>query len=309
MKIIYIGNFKEHWTTETHVRASFEALGHKVIPIQEDTVKDETLLRTIDESKPDFLLYTKTWNRIYDWNTIRAKVFTVSWCLDLYVGLEREKELDTNPFFQNHLVITPDGGHQDDFMKHGVNHAFVKAGVYDKECYMADEKTPEYEKDIMFVGSYQYYHPEWPHRKALVDFLIKTYRDRFDYQPKEGCVRGHELNKLYASAKVVVGDSLYSPYYWSDRIYETLGRGGFLIHPKIEGLEDEFEYGKHIVGYNYWDFAGLKKKIDYYLEHEDERLKVQKAGHLKVKKDCTYLERCKQVINIIKDEKAKSWVR
>ena len=60
-----------------------------------------------------------------------------------------------------------------------------------------------------------------------------------------GVIRGKELNDLYATAKVVVGDTLCKgfnyPYYFSDRLFETTGRGGFLIHPYIKGLEDYFE--------------------------------------------------------------------
>jgi len=302
MQILYLGNFLKPWTTETHIKASFESLGYKVIALQEGNVDNGIIFEAIEKYKPDFLLYTKTGNKSYDWKGIKRKVFTVSWTLDLFHNLERGSQLESHPFFHTHLVISPDGGHDKEFKQHKINHAYVKAGVYDKECYFG---TPiaHYTYDIVFVGSYLMYHEEWTHRKALIDWLYKTYPRRFECFPKGYAIRGKELNDLYASAKIVVGDSLHSPHYWSDRIYETTGRGGFIIHPKVEGLDEEFEYGTHIVGYNYWDFEGLKKKIDYYLENETERRQIQVAGHQFVKENCTYVKRCEEVIKLINDEK------
>lgn len=48
----------------------------------------------------------------------------------------------------------------------------------------------------------------------------------------------------------MIGDSCFagSPkgaYYWSDRIPETLGRGGFLIHPYVDGLGRQFNLLEH----------------------------------------------------------------
>lgn len=306
-KIIYVGNFKKPFCTEVHIKASLVSLGHEVIPVQEDMGDSRCILRLIEEQKPDFLLYTKTWSKSYDWKFIKSKIYTVSWTLDLYHTLQRKTELKNNAFFHTHLVLSPDGGHDQEFKDNKVNHRYLKPGVFDQECYIG-KYDADFDYDVVFVGSYLTYHEEWPHRKALVDFLIKTYGPRFTFFPKERSIRGEDLNNLYATAKIVVGDSLYSPHYWSDRIYETTGRGGFLIHPKVEGIEEEFEYGKHIIGYNYWDFEGLKKKIDYYLEYPEEREIVRMAGHNMVKEKCTYVVRCEEMLSIVNEE-IKLWER
>jgi spore maturation protein CgeB len=105
---------------------------------------------------------------------------------------------------------------------------------------------------------------------------------------------------LYASTKVVVGDTLCPnfkyPDYWSDRIYETLGRGGFLIHPYIKGLEKEFEDKKHVVFYEYNNWNQLQDLINYYLENDKEREKIRKAGHELVKKSYTYKNRWQSIL-------------
>ncbi|NCX18210.1 MAG: glycosyltransferase family 1 protein [Acidimicrobiia bacterium] len=92
-------------------------------------------------------------------------------------------------------------------------------------------------------------------------------------------LRGHELNVLYSSAKIVIGDTLCKnfnyPWYFSDRLTEVPCRGGFMIFPYIRGLEMMYDIGREIVTYKYDDFEALKFKIDYYLAHEKEREEIQ----------------------------------
>jgi len=108
------------------------------------------------------------------------------------------------------------------------------------------------------------------------------------------------LNQLYSDTKIVIGDTLCIgfdyPYYLSDRIFETTGRGGFIIHPYIKGIEDLFEIGKEIVTYQFGDFDDLFKKIDYYLKHDKEREAIRKAGFERTKRDHTYRQRWEQII-------------
>ena len=106
------------------------------------------------------------------------------------------------------------------------------------------------------------------------------------------------------STKIVVGDTLCInfkyPDYWSDRVYETMGRGGFIIHPYVQGMEREFEDKKHLVFYEYGNFNQLKELIDYYLEHDEEREAIRKAGHELVKSKYTYRNRWEQILKELK---------
>ncbi len=147
-------------------------------------------------------------------------------------------------------------------------------------------------------------HKEWPYRNQLLTWLKNTYKHRYTkYGHPERTVRDLELNQLYVNSDVVVGDSLClgfnHPYYWSDRVYETLGRGGFIIHPYIKGMEEEFTDGENIVFYEYMDFPGLKSKIDYYLSHEEDRERIRYNGHEFVKRNATYHNRLTQMLDII----------
>lgn len=167
-------------------------------------------------------------------------------------------------------------------------------------------KNMYYLHDVIFVGS-KGYHPEYSYRPKLINWLEETYGDKFARyagdSEKYGLARGERLNKLYASSKIAIGDSLCIgfkyPYYWSDRVYETLGRGGFMIHPYIKGMEEDFEAGKHLIFYEFGNFKNLKELIDYYLTHDEEREKIRLAGHEYVKENHTYRNRWQTILETL----------
>lgn len=318
MKIAYVGNFTprtergEPFSTESHISATLELMGHDVLRLQESKVDADEVLVNVLAEKAGMLLWTRTWperlrhgglemlRALYE-----AGIPTVAYHLDLYAGLPRSRDIDEEPWWRCSAVFTADGGSDDFWKAHGVNHVWSPPGVYAPECYIAEPGPERY--DVVFVGSGSNgYHPEWPYRKKLIDWLHATYGSRFRCFGRgtgRECVRGAALNELYASAKIVVGDSLCLGFdhsrYWSDRVPETLGRGGFLIHPHIDGLDEAYGYGRDLVAYEYGDFDGLKRVIDYYLDHGDDREQIRRSGHAHVKAHHTYTHRMQAMLDSV----------
>ncbi len=304
-KIVYIGNFKLFYYTAEYVAKSFEDLSWEVKRIQEDNFKPEDAVKECEDAK--FILWTRHWvEKIYLVEEVlsKIKIPSVGLHLDLYFGLDREKDLNL-PFWKCDYVFTADGGHQEEFKKLGINHYFLSPGVYKKDCYFGEKDEKWEGKDIVFLGSY-YYHPEWQYRRVLIEWLYKTYKDRFVlvgadqvYFIKGRCW-GKDKNNLFASVPIVMGDSFYSPNYWSDRVPETLGRGGFLIHPRVPGMEKEYRYYKDFIPYNHGDFKTLKEIIDYYIEAEDERNKIREQAMEWVKTHHTWEHKINYILEILK---------
>jgi hypothetical protein len=306
-KITFLGNFRVDYTSETHHANTLESLGYNVVRLQETADTTGKILREALTSDLFVWIHTHGWNTPGGLTMEQvllelrdAGVPTMTYHLDLWFGLNRQKDLTRHPVYQ-HIghFFTVDSQMADWFnTKTNVKGHYLPAGVYDKECSYTPASP---ERDIIFVGS-KSYHPEWPYRPKLINFLEQSYPDRFSLYGREGIktVRGQELNELYASTKVVVGDTLCPnfkyPDYWSDRIYETLGRGGFLIHPYINGLDKEFEDKKHVVFYEYNNWNQLEDLINYYLENDKEREKIRKAGHELVKKSYTYKNRWQSIL-------------
>ena len=315
MRIAYLGNFLPSFSTENHLATTLEALGHEVIRIQESDYEGvpRKIYKMVKNSDANMFLFTRTWGRSLDLEYLQAikslGIPTVSYHLDLYYGLQRDGGIDTDPFWRTDYVFTPDGDNrsQEWFKEKGINHFYIRPGVFEAECYIREETGTG--QDVIFVGSYLY-HPEWQYRSQLIDWLRKTFGDKFTkYGSPECTVRGDALNKLYAQTKVVIGDTLCQnfdhEYYWSDRLYETTGRGGFLIHPYIKGIEDSFIIGKELITYDYGNFKQLEKLIRYYVSHDKEREEIRRAGHERTKRDHTYTNRLKEMFEILDKEGVK----
>lgn len=313
MIITFVGNFYVDYTSETHHANTLESLGHKVVRMQEGKALIEDIIHEALNSDLVIWVHTHGWKNPSRQNLTSADVFrrcflnnvpTMTYHLDLWFGLNRQKDLADDDFYKTigHF-FTVDKKMADWFNENtDVKGHYLQAGVYEPECYFY--KVPiksEYENDVAFVGS-RGYHPEWQYRPQLVDWLKNTYGSRFAHYGNDGkgVVRGEALNKVYWNTKVVVGDTLCInfdyPYYWSDRVYETMGRGGFIIHPYIKGMEKHFENKKHLVFYEYGNFEQLKELVDYYLTHDEEREAIRLAGHNWVKENHTYTNRWKTIL-------------
>jgi len=237
-------------------------------------------------------------------NLKNSGVVTLTYHLDLFYGIpQRFSEYLQHPYMNDlDYFFSVDPPLVDWINKNTATKAhYLTPGVLESECRI-EPRTGS--SPIIFVGSYNY-HKEWPYRPQLIDWLRTTYGNLFTGHGPNfgGVVRGAELNRLYANSKIVVGDSFSPnfdyPGYWSDRIPETLGRGGFLIHPWIEGIDEFYEDRKHLVLYDFGDFDQLKSLIDHYLGDAEEREEIRIAGHEHVKANHTFTNRWKHILETV----------
>lgn len=314
LRVAYVGNFEPEHSTERHVLKALQHNGIQVTPYQENNYGLWKQL-PYDVGNFDFVLWTKTgWNPPVppadQYALLEAArshgVPVVGYHLDRWWGLNRENDVRTLPFFKADLVITADGGHEEEFRSAGVNHHWMPPGVSLTECLREPLVRPDLRHEVVFCGSWFEYHNEWSYRLELCNWLQRTYGDRVAMYPKRGhhALRGQDLVDLYYNSKVMVGDSCLNgkiQNYWSDRVPETLGRGGFLIHPGVEGLQNHFTSGKHLVTYTMGDWDQLKGLIDYYVEHDAEREDIAAAGKEHVLATATYEVRMKQVVELLQE--------
>lgn len=308
MKICFLGNFNVDYTSETHWAKSIETLGHTVVRIQETSTDASRVLELASECDVFVWVHTHGVKIAGDMVNVlkklkKAKIPTVAYHLDLYMGLNRWKEYENDPYLTSlEYFFTVDKFMADWINEHTKTKAFyLPAGVFDRECIMMPYQAVRY--DIIFTGSRKY-HPEHPFRYQLIDFLKKTYGMKFIHIGNDGDVgtqRGLRLNQIYRNAKIVVGDTLQLnfdyPHYYSDRAFEVPGRGGFSIFPNIKGIEECYEDGKEIVLYKHGDLDDLKNKIDYYLTHDAEREAIRLAGFERTKREHTYVNRWQFILD------------
>lgn len=317
MKIIFFGNFVVSFTSETHWANTLRDMGHEVIRLQETNTPTDVVLA--ESLGSDMFVWVHTHGVKHMGSLSMSKVLrqlrgagvpSVAYHLDLYMGLQRWKEYEHDPYLRDVEYFFTVDKLMADWMNENTNTRayYVPAGVYGRECVMLPRQIVRY--DIVFTGSRKY-HPEYPYRSQLVDFLKQTYGLRFVHIGNDGEFpqkRGLELNQIYRNAKICIGDTLNLnfayPYYFSDRLFEQPGRGAFQIFPNIKGVEDQYIDGEEIVLYEHGNLQDLKQKIDYYITHEPEREAIRLAGFNRTKQDHTYTNRWNSIFNILKESGA-----
>lgn len=309
MHIAFLGNFAVPYTSETHHTASLEELGHTVTKLQESRATAAEIETAATGADLLVWVHTHGWRTTGDLaaalRTLRARgIPVISYHLDRWMGLARQRDIrPDDPYWQLDHWFTVDAVQADWLNTHTSTRAhWLPAGVYGAECSML---PPAQRFDVVFVGS-RAYHPEYPYRAKLIDWLAQTYGDRFRHYGGggRGPVRGAALNQVYADAKIAIGDSLcldpnYPGRYWSDRIYEATGRGAFMIHPWLAGLDDQFVDGKHVVLYEHGNLEQLREFIDHYLHHPGEREEIRRAGHLHTRSTHTYVHRWAHILEVL----------
>lgn len=307
MIVAYVGNLSDDdstppHSTENHVKQALRNLGHEVVPILERGLDWTTIPEKVKGS--DLFLWTRTAG--FDPADLEGQANalksldtpTAGFHLDRWVGLNREPDVFRSPFFRLDYLFTADGGHDAFWIDNGINHYWSPPAILSNETVLGTYR-PDLAADVGFVGNLRKYgHPEWgPYRYSLFKFLTKTYGNRFRLW--EGGMRGRDLADLYASVKVLVGDSCLAggaAKYWSDRVPETLGRGGFLIHPWVEGIDEAFP---DLMMYPLGNFEVLKSTIDYWLDDDDRRRIKTVWNREHVLADHLYEHRLARLLSIV----------
>lgn len=310
-RVSYLGNFSTPASTESHVGKSLESLGHLVQRIQEGDVPATKIAGLVKLFRSDVFLHTQTRGlaitggtddeRLTMLNDIKSLgIPTVAYHLDLFLPLDRAEYVHTDPYFQADYFFSTDGGHDEEWKRLGINHVWLPPGVFHEEAYDGTP-DPRFFCDVAFVGSWKSYaHQEHqPVRREMLRLLQRKYGRRFRMFPRGPAIRGKELTDLYASVKVVVGDSCLAGKvkgYVSDRVPETMGRGALLVHPHVEGLEDVFPY---LVTYPAGDWRAMFNCIYHYLANDLERETQRRLAAEHTREHHSYRNRMQTVLDTV----------
>lgn len=308
-RIALLGNLRAPNSTENDWKHAFEQLGFTVDTYQEDDwIKGRVRVPPPDDDA--LLLWVRTWAAPEDivkrdltaWADTGVPI--VGAHLDRWFGLiareDRQNLVYTDPYFQWldwWFCSDPSALHWD---AANVNFQWMPPAVSTRNPLTADPDPDRYPFDVVFVGNTdpQSYHPEHTHRFAMLDRLRGRYGGRFGELPGAGRPRivGADLTTIYRTVPVVIGDSALVGLdaYWSDRIPETLGRGGFLAHP-LTHFNGEYEPGVHLACWRLGDWRHMFYLIDDALAFPDTRQQIVETGQAHVLANHTYKHRAAQI--------------
>lgn len=295
--VALIGNFDAVFCSESHYAFTFEnCLGWRVIRLQENRTSSSAVFEACKQSDCLMWVHTHSWGFPGE-NEVRPaniKIPSFGYHLDRYFGLPaREGAYLQHPSFHLDKFFSADGGSDKKWKAANINHTWILPGVVE---YATHINPPNENIPVLFTGS-ENYHGEYPWRKYMIQALRENYGNKF--QVRTG-VREEALNTLYASAKICVGDHIFAgcPKYCSDRLYETIGRNGFIVYPRTEGVTENIP---GLAVYEPQNIDSLFKQIDYFLDtdHEKERIERRDAAFNYVKQYGTYTNRLNEILRVM----------
>lgn len=140
--------------------------------------------------------------------------------------------------------------------------------------------------------------------KMRIDFWGREWdqmTDRLGDIPPEwlhGYLDYTEANKVYSSAKIIIGLQNHRSQL-TQRIYEILGSGGFLLTNDTPEIRRLFEPGKDLIVSN--SPQETVNLVRYYLNHPEERKKIRSQARKSVTAH-SYACRAAYVLDVLRNE-------
>ncbi len=206
------------------------------------------------------------------------------------------------------LVISSFPPTIDYLRRQGVPTAFLRL-AFEPEV-LSFLKSGDTAVDISFIGSFFKEHSS---RVALLETLCEKFNQlKIWGRPIEeldsdspilnhymGQAWGVQMYQISRNSKITLnhhGD--IPPYANNCRLYETTGVGSLLITDWKPDLKEMFEPGKEVIAYR--DNDECAELIQYYLEHEEQRKAVARAGQERTLGEHTYFQRMQELTEIVR---------
>ncbi len=208
-----------------------------------------------------------------------SKKLKIYWSIDSHCVLQQHIQMCRMYNINIHLNSTE--SYIPNFSFCDKSYWFPNAYPDDLIYHMSDvEKT----HDIGFCGNYL-------NRADWVNSLSKYNIQKDIFVIGDAMVRAINSYKIHFNRNI--SDDI------NYRTFETTGCKTLLMTNHTPGLELLYEAGKEIIVYD--SIQDLDEKVQYYLNNESERIIIETAGWERAKKDHTYYERAKRLVEIIKD--------
>ena len=125
----------------------------------------------------------------------------------------------------------------------------------------------------------------------------------------QGTAWGIEMYRVLARSRITVNHhiDIAGDYANNMRLFEATGVGALLITDWKENLHEMFELEKEVVAFR--SPEECVELVRYYLEHDDERETIARAGQKRTLTQHTYRQRMEELITILQPylQPAKSW--
>lgn len=305
MKVLFVSKHGQHDNAdEDAVTHALRTLGHEVICIHELPRHRQG---SLFGHKADFCLFFK-WENVGEIRQLSAECPLVFWYFDLIssddptlarrMDFRRQWFNAVRPYCK--LCVFTDG----DWVNHVQQREeyddcrWLMQGMDSRVAGIINRPDEERTIPILFTGT--------PHhgakREQHIAHLREKFQDKFHVLGEGGPRRrfhGERLKELFSQTKIVIApDGPCTDYYWSNRVFLTLGLGGFLIHPYCLGLLDF--YSTEQLCY-YTSRESADDSIERYMDNWNARRELMYNGYIHTISRHTYTHRCKKLIEMVQE--------
>lgn len=303
MRILFIAKHGEHDNAdENAITFALQQLGHTVICIPE--YNSDKVFHKIAGCNADVCLFLK-WENYSEVKKISEVMPVVFWYFDLVHSDDPtlQKRMEFRRSWFNYMLESCTLGFctDGDWVKKDKTGKLriLHQGIDERFQGFGTPSLPGVSPKIIFTGTRHHGQKRYEH----IEHLEKRYGDKFQVIGDGGPnrrIHKRQLADLFASVRIVVSpDGPCSDLYWSNRVYNTLGLGGFLLHPYCSGLVEQY---KEQELYMYMHRDHLDESIDYFMSCNYSRiLEYRELGYQRTIAEHTYRDRCEKLVSIIKE--------
>lgn len=303
MRILSIGNFTRGWDgsicDEEHVASSLEQLGHTVERWQREKIEEP-----YQDGPYDFILLAQWYGYRSDFiDELRSNysgVPIIYWAFDY-------QQQSNEPWHRKlaeecDLFLSKEAQWRD---RYGDNFRWFSQDFGPNFLDQHPEPV-EQDIDVLFTGSCV----PWGHRNEFIRAVNERYGlvthgvtsgqwSNLGVEKSYGPVMDEDLPALYARAKIVLSvDHVYSAGYWSDRNFQAMLTGAFVLFKHVPMSESVFSSG---VAY-FYEVEDCIEKIRHYLDNPDERNQIAQVGYQLAHARGKAVHRAHELLTLIRSE-------
>jgi len=288
-RIIVFGKSKRRTRTTFHIVRAFKERGNRVLWLNPAKIRrrkkreaDQWIQNQIDYFKPNIIfIYSKDIPlRILQYISA-SRIKTVQYYEDMANDIspsliQMGKQVD---FF-----LATNKGLIDEYRRAGVVNPIYFVGACDRHDHRRRHPLLSiWKSEIAFIGRARSNETRVTlTRKLSEQFNVKVYGKawrKFGLKPTMKTVTPRSYGLICAGAKIILGADFTNEVegYWSNRLWLTLGCGGFFLTQYVKGMEEYFENKKHLVWYhNEQECLNLAEQ---YIARPRERRQIAQQGY------------------------------
>lgn len=175
----------------------------------------------------------------------------------------------------------------------------------DTDVFTGEQDQKGEKTQVLFVGNTRGVFRDVIRNSIPADYQVSVYGQGWEKFIESKYIKGivipnKDLNSYYSNCDILLNDhweDMKEKGFVSNRIYDGLAAGAFIITDKVKGMDPELRQCVAI----YENGEDLRKKIDYYLQHPELRKSMASKGQEIVRNKHTFQQRVDSVIQSLKN--------